>query len=113
MEDTVHLPSRREAKVIGVGGDNLRNLERAFSLRGQFPRGEVDFQVVRVQQNLHSYFPRSKLCSNPFLYHLSGLSVSSGSLFTSGIQKFETFVESREEHLSNGQIHMPRVQNPL
>jgi len=46
VEDAVHLPGRREAKVIGVGRDNLRDFKGAFSLRGQFSRGEVDLQVT-------------------------------------------------------------------
>jgi len=35
MEDSMHLPSRGEAKAVGIGGDNLRDFEGAFSPRGQ------------------------------------------------------------------------------
>ena len=42
MEDAMHLPSWWEAKAIGIGGDNLRDLEGAFSSRGQFSGGKVD-----------------------------------------------------------------------
>jgi len=45
MKDTMHLPSRREAKAVGIGRDNLRDLEGAFLSRGQFSEGEVDLQV--------------------------------------------------------------------
>jgi len=45
MEDSMHLPGRREMEVVGIWGDDLRDLERAFSLRGQFSGGEVDLQV--------------------------------------------------------------------
>jgi len=42
VEDAMHLPGRREAQAIGIGGDNLGDLERTFSSRGQFSGGEVD-----------------------------------------------------------------------
>jgi len=42
VEDSVHLPGRREAKAVGIQGDNLRDLEGAFSSRGQFLEGEID-----------------------------------------------------------------------
>ena len=34
MEDFMHLPGRREAKVVGVRGDDLKDLEKTFSSRG-------------------------------------------------------------------------------
>jgi len=48
VEDTMHLPSRREVEAVGIGGDNLRDLEQAFSLRGQFSGEDVDPQVSGV-----------------------------------------------------------------
>ena len=100
MEDTMHLPGWREAKVIGIRGDNLRDLKRAFSMKGQFLGREVDLQVMRVKPDLCSYFPRGELHSNPFFFCLSCLSMSSGSLFASSIEKFKSFVESRKECIS-------------
>jgi len=85
MEDTMHLPGRREAKAVGIGRDNLRDFEGAFSLRGQFSGREVDLQVTGVKPDLCSYFPRGELRFNPFFNCLSGFSMSSGSLFASGI----------------------------
>jgi len=34
MEDSMHLPGRREVKAIGIQGDNLRDFEGAFLSRG-------------------------------------------------------------------------------
>jgi len=48
MEVFVNLPSRVKVKAIGIWGDNLRDFKKAFSSRGQFPRGKVDLQVVRI-----------------------------------------------------------------
>jgi len=104
MKDSVHLPGRREAKTVGVWGYNLRNLEGAFSSRGQFSGWEVDLQVMRVKPNLCSYFPGGKLRSNLFFYCLSCLGVGGGSLFVSSIEDFESFVESRKECLSNWRV---------
>ena len=81
----MHLPGRRKAKVVGVWGDNLRDLKRAFSARGQFSGGEVDLQVTRVKPDLCSYFPGGELCSNPFFNSLSSLSMGGGGLLASGI----------------------------
>jgi len=101
MEDSMHLPGRRESKAVGVWGDNLRDLEGAFLSRGQFSTGEVDFQVTRVKPNLHSYFPRGKFRSNSFLDCLSGLSMGGSSLFSGSIEEFKSFVEGREERFPN------------
>ena len=92
VEDSMHLPGRREAKAVGVRGDNLRDLKGAFSLRGQFLGREVDLQVMRVKPDLCSYFPGGELRSNPFFNSLSCLSMGSGSLFASSIKDFESFV---------------------
>ena len=101
MEDAVHLPSGRELKVVGIWGNNLRDLKGAFSLRGHLSRREVDLQVLEIQPDLHFNFPEGDLCSNPLLNGLSGLSVGSGGLFVSSIEKFKMFVESGEECLSD------------
>ena len=101
MEDTMHLPSRREVKAVGVRGNHLRDLERAFSLRGQFSGGEVDLRVTRINPDLRFYFPGGKLCSNPFLYSLRCFSVGGGGLLADGVQEFKIFVESGEEGLPN------------
>jgi len=85
MENTMHLPGRRKAKVVGVMGDNLRDLKGAFSSKGQFSGGEVDLKVMRVKPDLCSYFPRGELHSNSFFNSLSYLSVGSRRLFVSGI----------------------------
>jgi len=104
VEDTVHLPSRREAKAVGIRGNNLRDLEGAFLSRGQFSEREVDLQVTRVKPNLCSYFPGGKHCSNLFFDCLSSLSMDGGSLFVSSIQEFESFVESGKECLPNRRV---------
>jgi len=104
MEDTMHLPSGREAKAIGVWGDNLRDLERAFSLRSQFSGREVDFQVTGIKPYLRSYFPRGKFGSNPFFDCLSGFSVGGSSLSMGGREKFESFVKGGEEHFPKGGV---------
>ena len=101
MEDSVHLSSRREAKVLGIGRDNLRDFKRAFLSRGQFLGGEVNLQIMRVEPNLYSYFPGGELHSNPFFDCLSSLSMSGGGLFVSSIKEFETFVKSGKECLSD------------
>jgi len=101
VEDTVHLPGRWESKAIGIRRYYLRDLKGTLSSRGQFSGGEVDLQVARVEPNLRSYFPRGKLCSNPFFDCLSGFSMGSSSLFVSSIKEFESFIKSREEHLPN------------
>jgi len=101
MKDAVHLPSRREAEVVGIRRDNLRDFKGAFLSRGQFLEREVDLQVMRVKPNICSYFPRGELCSNPFFHSLSCLSMGGGSLLASGIKDFKSFVESGKECLSN------------
>jgi len=88
----MRLPNRREAKAVGIRGDNLRDLKGAFSSRGQFSGGEVDLQVMRVKPNLCSYFPRGELRSNSFFNSLGCLSMSRGCLFASSIKEFESFV---------------------
>jgi len=35
-------------KAVGIGENHLKDFERAFSLRGQILRGEVDFQDVGI-----------------------------------------------------------------
>ena len=97
MEDTMYLPGRWEMKTIGVGQNNLGDLKGALSTRGQFSRRKIDLQVARVKPYLHSYFPRGELCSNLFFDCLSSLSVGGGSLFSSSIKEFESFVKGREE----------------
>jgi len=104
MEDAMHLPSWWEAKAIGIGGDNLRDFKRAFSSRGQFSGREIDLQVMGVEPDLCSYFPRGELCSNLFFDCLCGFSVGGSSLFVSSIKKFKSFVKGRKEHLSNGWV---------
>jgi len=104
MEDTMHLPGRRKAKVIGVRGNNLRDFEGAFLTRGQFSGGEVDLQVTRIKPNLCSYFPGGKLCSNSFFNSLSCFSVSDGCLFASSLKDFKSFIKSRKERLSNRRV---------
>ena len=104
MEDTMYLPGRRETKAVGIWRDNLRDLKGAFPSRGQFSRRKVDLQVTRVEPYLRSYFPRGELCSNPFFDSLSGLGMSSRSLFSSGIKEFESFVKSREERLPDCRV---------
>jgi len=104
MEDTMHFPSRWEVEAIGVWGDNLRDFERAFSSRGQFSGREVNFQVMRVEPNLCSYFPRGELCSNLLFHCLSRFSVGSSGLFLSSIERFKSFVNGREECLPDWQI---------
>jgi len=42
MEDAMHLPSWWEVKAVGVGGNNLGDLEGALSSRSQLSGGEVD-----------------------------------------------------------------------
>jgi len=101
VEDTMYLPGWWETKAIGVWGDNLRDLEGAFSSRGQFSRRKVNLQVSRVEPYLRSYFPRGKLCSNPFFDSLSGFSMSGRGFFPSSIKEFESFVKGREECLPN------------
>jgi len=104
MKDIVHIPDQRKTKMIGIREDNLKDFKGALLLKGQFLRREVDLQVSRVKPDLCSYFPGGELCSNPFLDCLSCLSMSSGSLFVSSIEKFKLFVKSREECLSNWRI---------
>ena len=101
VEDTVYLPGWRKTKAIGVGRDNLGDLEGALSSRGQLSEREIDLQVSRVEPYLRSYFQRGKLCSNPFFNGLSGFSVSGGCLSSSGVKEFESFVKGREERLPN------------
>jgi len=101
VENAMHLPSGRETKAVGIWGDNLGDLEGALSARGQFSGREVDLQVAGVKPYLCFYFPRGKLCSNPFFDCLSGFSVSGSSLFTSSIKEFKSFVKGREEHFPN------------
>ena len=48
MEDAMYLPGQREVKAVGVRKDNLRDLEGAFSMRGQFLGGKVDLQVLEI-----------------------------------------------------------------
>ena len=99
MEDAVYFPSRWEAKTIGVRGDNLRDLERTFSSRGELSGGKVDLQVMEIKPYLRSYFPGGKLSSNPFFDSLGSLRVGGRGLFTSSIKEFESFVKGREERL--------------
>jgi len=42
MEDAMHLPGGQKAELVGIWGDNLRDFERAFLMRGQLSGGEVD-----------------------------------------------------------------------
>jgi len=104
VEDAMYFPSWREAKVVGVRGNDLRDLEWTFLSRGQFSGREIDLQVSRVKPYLRSYFPRGKLCSYSFLDSLSSLCVSSRSLFSSSIEEFELFVKGREEHFPDHRV---------
>jgi len=104
VENAMHFPSWWETKAIGVWGDNLRDFKRAFSLRGQLSAREIDLQVTGVEPDLCSYFPRGEFCSDLLFDCLGGLSVGSSSLFVSSIQKFESFIKGREEHLPNGWV---------
>jgi len=101
MENAVYFPSWREAKAIGIGGDDLGDLKWALSSRGQLSGREVDLQVSGVEPYLCFYFPGSKLCSNSFFDSLSGLCVGGRSLFSSSIKEFESFVKGGEECLPN------------
>jgi len=99
VEYSVHLPCRREVKVIGIWGYNLGDFEGALSSRGQFLGREVYLQVTKVEPNLCSYFPGGELRSNPFFNCLSCLSMGGRCLFASSIEEFKSFIEGREECL--------------
>ena len=101
MEDTMHLPSWWEAKAISIGRNNLGDFKRALLSRGQFSGGEIDLQVTGVEPYLRSYFPGGKFCSNLFFDCLSGFGMGSGSLSTSSVKEFESFIKGREERFSD------------
>jgi len=106
MENPMHFPGWREAKAVGIGGDDLKDFEGAFSARVHLSRGKVNLQISGVKPDLHSYFPRGELHSNPFFDCLSSLGMSGGGFLASSIKEPKMFVESGKKCLSNGQVSL-------